>query len=281
MPLQRSPTQLQGRPGTNAHRTQPHPEENNFPPEQGKERAHSIDSPVRLLPEAPAHQRTPVAAASGGVPPSSESSCGTCRTGSHPGASNQPQPCQPPAAQTITRGKCLLPAAPRHLEMQTALRSDNRERVFLRLEMSRKPTLRQNETPPEGLEGAQGLPRTMPVASTQCLFSPHWTCDSCGSVNIVEHVQTSLSTALRSTENAPEVTTVTSKCIVFLSQSSCTTAQESPKKGSALESTPSFKPTTVLEKLPQTAHTAQPKSSSIINSLKKNPSGQSSTGRQT
>lgn len=101
-----------------------------FPQSRERKEPTALTHPVRLLPEAPAQQREPVAAASGRVPPSTDSSCGTCRTGSHPGASNQPHPCQPPAAQTITRGKRLLPAAPWHLAMQTARHSDNRERIF-------------------------------------------------------------------------------------------------------------------------------------------------------
>lgn len=124
---------------------------------QGRERKEptALTHPVCLLPESP-HQRKPAAAACSGAPASANSSHGRCRTGSRPGASNQPQPCQPPAAQTITPGKHSLPAALRHLDMQMALHSNNRERVFLRSEMSHKPTLHQNETPPEGLEGARG-----------------------------------------------------------------------------------------------------------------------------
>lgn len=57
VPLQHSPSQLQSRLGTNAHQTQPHPKESNFPPEQGKERAHSIDSPC------PSASRSPSTAA--------------------------------------------------------------------------------------------------------------------------------------------------------------------------------------------------------------------------
>lgn len=89
----------------------------------GKERARSTTHPLRPLPDAPAR-------ACSRCQPWSAPQHRTCRTGSQPGASNRPHPCQPPAAQTSTRGKRLSPAAPRHPEMQRALHSDNRGGAF-------------------------------------------------------------------------------------------------------------------------------------------------------
>lgn len=140
--LQHSQTQLQDRLRTNAPQTQPHPEEINVSPEQRKEKAPSIDSPLSVCtPKPPCTSEILQLPA----PPSTDSSCGTCSTlvpATSPTLANhwlhKPSP----------RERCLLPAAPLDLEMQMSLHGGKKKKK-IRLEMSNKPTLYQNETPLE------------------------------------------------------------------------------------------------------------------------------------
>jgi len=131
----------------------PHPKENNLSPEQGKERAHSIDSPC------------PSAARSPSTPAKASSRCEQWIASEHrrplrylphrlaPQCPNRPHPCQPPPAQTITRGKRLSLLLHSICDVNSPAQPQQRKQ-FLRLEMSHRPTLCQNKTPREGLEGA-------------------------------------------------------------------------------------------------------------------------------
>lgn len=134
--LLHSQTQLQARLRTNAHQTQPHPEESNISPEQRKEKAPSIDSPLSVCaPKPPCTSEILQLPA----PPSTDSSCGTCSTlvpATSPTLANhwlhKPSP----------RERCLLPAG--FGDANVSAQWEKKKKI--RLEMSNKLTLYQNET---------------------------------------------------------------------------------------------------------------------------------------
>lgn len=255
--LLHGPAQLQGTVGANTHQAQPHPKES-----REREDPAALTHPVCLLSEAPA------------------SACSRCRCGlclqlqqrlwywPHGlalGASNRPHACQPLTNHHLGEVFVTCGSGDANGSTATTEPGDFEARDAAQLYTTAKPH-------PRGRRGHKGCHHVRGLCTVPFFSSPDlqlmWQPDVLG------YIQTSPSKALRSTENTPEVTTVTSQQITC----SCPKPphhSSSPKRVRAR----------IYHQQRQRNHRnlpAQPNSNQAPLSIPdKNPSGRSSLGRQT